>query len=134
MKRRNKKKLMDIKFISDSIFLISGIIIILLFMLIFSAVMVNIGSSYKITVLLAQLSLCAGCFISSYGYAVFMQRNGMINGLVNSLKIYAVIFIAGLITIDDISAAMIPIRLICAALSGMLGGIYGVNSKIRKPI
>ena len=134
MKKRNKKNILDINFISDTLFVLSGLAVMIIFMIISALIMSGISLSYKITVIIAETSLCAGCFISGFFYALFKRKNGLFNGMINAIKIYLVIFITGLIFMDKISPELIPLRFAGAVISGMLGGIYGVNSKFKKPI
>lgn len=134
MKRRNKKSILDINFISDALFVLAGLAVMIIFMIISAFILSGISLSYKMTVVLAEISLCAGCFISGFFYALFKRKNGLFNGMINAVKIYLVIFITGLIFMDKISLELIPLRFAGAVLSGILGGIYGVNSKFKKPV
>lgn len=134
MKKRNQKSIFNINFVSDLLFVLLGLAVMLIFMFLFALVMSKVSFSYKITVILAEVSLCAGCFISGFFYSLFKKKNGLFNGMINSVKIYAVIFITGLILMDSITLSLIPLRFAGALLSGMTGGIYGVNSKLKKPI
>lgn len=134
MKRRNKKSILDINFISDTLFVLAGLAVMIILMIISAFILSGISLSYKMTAVLAEISLCAGCFVSGFFYALFKRKNGLFNGMMNAVKIYLVIFITGLIFMDKISPELIPLRFAGAVLSGMLGGIYGVNSKFKKPI
>ncbi len=134
MKRRNKKSLLDIKIVSDLLFVLLGLAIMMLLMIIFSVLVTKMGIIYQLMVILAEISLCTGCFISGFCYALFKRKKGLFNGVINSVRIYAVIFIIGLIVMDSISISLIPLRFAGAVLSGAIGGIYGVNSKLKKPI
>lgn len=134
MKRRNKKSLLDIKIVSDLLFVLLGLAIMMLLMIIFSVIVTRTGIIYQLMVILAEISLCTGCFISGFCYALFKRKKGLFNGVINSIRIYAVIFIIGLIAMDSISITLIPLRFTGAVLSGAIGGIYGVNSKLKKPI
>lgn len=134
MKRRSKRKIYDIKIVADILFTALGLAIMLIFMLIFAVIISKLGLQYKIEVILAEISLCAGCFISGFCYALFKKKNGLYNGLINSLRIYLFIFITGLVFIDSIEISAVPLRFAGALISGMTGGVYGVNSKLKKPI
>ncbi len=134
MKRRDRKSLFDNKIVSDIIFMLIGFSVMFISMITFSILIVNTGIMYKIMVLFAELSLCLGCMVSGFLYAIFKRRKGLYHGFINALRIYIVIFIAGLIFLDSFSLAFIPLRLSGALLSGALGGFYGVNSKFKKPI
>ena len=53
MKKRNKKSILDINFISDTLFVLSGLAVMIIFMIISALIMSGISLSYKITVVLA---------------------------------------------------------------------------------
>jgi len=133
MKKRYRKKIYDIKIITDIFFVMLGMAVMFFFMFISAIIISRLGLMYKTEVILAELSLCAGCFASGFCYALFKRKKGIYNGFINSLRIYLLIFISGLVLTDSIELSLIPLRFAGAAFSGMAGGFYGVNSKLKKP-
>lgn len=80
-----------------------------------------------------SLSLAAGGTLSGYVYGKRKRHNGIKNGIICGAIIYAVIFIFGIFYLG----ALPPFRLIrylfLLCVSGAVGGIIGVNSKIKLP-
>lgn len=100
-------------------------------LLIFGEIAVKIDVSDGIFSVMAQLSLCAGCFAAAYTVSKQKRKKGLIIGLYCGAMVFIGVFLLGIIFSRSFSAGGFFIKLITIFSCSAIGGVLGVNSKKR---
>lgn len=100
-------------------------------LLIFGEIAVKIDLSDGIFSVMAQLSLCAGCFAAAYTVSKQKRRKGLIIGLYCGSIVFIGTFLLGIIFSKGFSAGGVIIKLLTVFSCSAIGGVLGVNSKKR---
>ncbi len=119
-----------IKSISISAFI--GILISISILAISSIIFLKSGN-FPIYIIntLTILIISFSTIISGYISARMLCANGMFFGILTGFVIFIIIFISGLMCYSGEITSIILIKLIALLSSGAIGGIIGVNKKIR---
>lgn len=81
---------------------------------------------------MAGVSLSSGCFCAGFCAAKRRRRHGLRLGLLCGLLTYAAIFLAGTLLLHRLAGLPPLSKLLLALLCGAVGGVLGVNTKIKK--
>ena len=73
-----------------------------------------------------------GTFIGGYISSIISKEKGMLCGILCGFLMFIFIFIAGLISVRESLTILTLVRLSIMLVSGALGGIIGVNKRIRR--
>lgn len=104
-------------------FVISAIIISLL-----AVAISNIDMPHSLFSAFSTVALGLGSIGAGYVSGVIYRSNGILNGLVSGLATYIVLFLISFLVIGEIGITAI-FKLIICAISGIIGGILGVNKR-----
>lgn len=77
---------------------------------------------------MSGVALAAGCFACSYTAASRRREGGIAVGIVCGIGVFALVLIAGALTVRVFSAGGIILKLIIILTASVIGGITGVNS------
>lgn len=128
---RNKKYFSDSKIYGIIISVISGLIVIALCLLGFAYVIKMIGSGSDFTSALANIALVAGCMTAGYCAARHKSRDGLKIGICVGLIIFAIVYILGVFIIKNFIGLTLLTKIVIIVIAASIGGILGVNSRIR---
>lgn len=84
-------------------------------------------------VIMIDFVLCAGGFMSGFQFGKTRRKKGIAGGLLCGLWLWLVVMIFGLLYVKKFVFLKIVKNLIFLCLSGGTGGVFGVNTKIRRP-
>lgn len=113
--------------------LLLGAVIMILCLMGFSVIISKISTPTPVVSMMANIALCAGCFAAGYSAAKKRRRNGIITGLYCGAAIYFIVYLLGLIIFGSFVTMSGFMKLIMALICSSIGGIFGVNTKIRRP-
>ncbi len=131
--RREKKRIRKMKYyniifsVSCGILLMSGIIIV------FAYMGVRTDLPQFILSAVPGLSAAFGGILSGYLYGKQKRHKGIANGMLCGVLIYAAALIFGIFYLKKLPPLSFSVYLLILCPAGAVGGIYGVNSRIRKP-
>ena len=111
-----------------SIFLsaVIGLALSVLCIAVFSALLCFLLKDMGLADVFVTVSLIVGAFTGAYICGHYRRRHGLILGAVCGFAVFAVISIMGIIMCGHTAGIR---KLLLLAVSGMTGGVYGVNSK-----
>ncbi len=78
---------------------------------------------------MSGIALAAGCFACSYTAASRRREGGIAIGIICGIAVFALVLLAGALTVRVFSAGGIILKLIIILTASAIGGISGVNSK-----
>ena len=133
MRRRYKSVLKHSKLYCTCISLFIGLCVAVLCMSGFSLLLTYFDASDGLISFMAGASLCAGGYTSGRYCAKRMRQNGMLYGLLCGFSVCVIVFIVGMLFIREIAGAGFFKRLVMVIVCSVIGGVYGVNTKITKP-
>lgn len=131
---RKKTKLQIIaqnKYVIGAKFILSGLIVIILVLLLFSALMTKMDMSESAVTAFATAALSIGAFVTGYTSGKKKRKNGLINGLFYGLLLYLLLFFLGLPIVREGISALCIVKLAVILLFSAAGGIKGVNTRLR---
>ncbi len=115
--------------------LIIEIVVTLFFVALFAMIMFLTENGYRYSALFATVSLAAGTLAAAYYAAKKIGSKGFLTGLVTAGFTFGVITLISLIVDDGGITLNTLFHFIIILLSGLIGGILGVNKgKNRKYI
>lgn len=107
-----------------AIALITTIILFLIFSLILTYTNISESTIFPVIVVITGISILIGSFLGN----IKIRKNGLLNGGIVGLIYMCILYFVSSCFIGDFSLNINSIILIIAAiLTGMLGGIIGVN-------
>lgn len=116
--------------IGGIIFLLTGFIAVLMFaVLIYFA---ELGDA--MAPLFATISVAIGIMVSSYWIAKRTGKKGFLIGLIIGLSVFSLVTVISLIADDGAMTLNTLFHLVIFVLSGLVGGILGVNKPNKKYI
>lgn len=77
--------------------------------------------------------MCAGGFISGFQFGKLKRRKGIAGGLLCGLWLALIVMFFGLLYMRKLVFLSTISNLFFLCLSGAVGGVFGVNTKIRRP-
>lgn len=77
------------------------------------------------------ISAGIGAFTGGYSSARIARKSGMFYGMICSFIMFIFIFTAGLVSVRDSLTMLTIIRLLIMLTCGSIGGIIGVNKKVK---
>ncbi len=83
--------------------------------------------------LILYIILSAGGFITGFKYGKFRRRKGIKGGLFSGLIFGIIIMILVICLTGTFSVSAFVKNMLFVCISGTIGGVYGVNTKIRQP-
>ena len=111
---------------------IIGIVVSIIFLLLMSAVLATQNIPQRIIGSMSTFAVSAGAFAAGFACAKIMRKGGLAYGAICGASLCLVAMLASL-TISDSGFGMVALfKLIFMLLSGMLGGVLGVNVKRRR--
>ncbi len=108
--------------------ILSLIVFIAFFTLLFGTVMTLTDISDEIVRIVGTLILSTGCFLASYVSTQIIRNNGLLQGLMISGMVSAFLLIICIILNKAITIACFE-KIVCCALFSVIGGIKGINTK-----
>lgn len=131
--RRNRKKLRGLKYYNIIFSTVCGTMLISLLIIFFGLASTKGNFPSGVISVLISMSISAGGYLSGYLYGKQKRHKGITNGILCGAIIYIAVFAFGIIYLNSLP----PIRLIrflfLLCIAGAVGGIIGVNSKIKRP-
>jgi putative membrane protein (TIGR04086 family) len=131
--RRNRNKIRKMKYYNIVFSIVCGVFLIMGLVVLFSVAGIKNGFPTILVSVLLSFSVSGGGFLSGYLYGKQKRHNGIVNGAMCGGIIYVIIFIFGIFYLGSFP----PLRLLrflpVLCIFGALGGVFGVNSKIKKP-
>ena len=104
------------------------------FLMLFSAIIYFFGIDRKFIPLFSTLSAAAGCFAGAFAAAVKIKEKGYLIGLIIGAVWFFVITVISIILGSDGVTLNSLFHLLIILLSGMTGGMAGVNRGSKKII
>lgn len=128
-----KKRLRKMKYYNIVFSTVCGILLIAFLIIMFS--LAGAENAFPKIVISAMLfiSVAAGGMLSGYLYCKQKRHKGIVNGMLCGLIIYAIMLLFGIVYIRKIPSLDFGKYMIILLVSGAVGGVMGVNSKIKKP-
>ena len=108
---------------------IVGIVVSIIFLLLMSVVLATQNIPQRAIGPMSTFAVSAGAFAAGFACAKIMRKGGLAYGAVSGAALCLIAMLASL-TISDGGFGMVALfKLIFMLLSGMLGGVFGVNVK-----
>lgn len=79
------------------------------------------------------VSVCSGGFVSGRRYGRIKRHGGLKKGAFCGFVLYLLLFLTGILWLGKLPPVHFVKYLIFLCISGALGGVNGVNSRIKKP-
>ena len=108
-----------------------GIAVMLLFLVIFSLVIMYAQLDRALSAPLASLCIAIGVIVSSYFIAFCIGEKGYLIGLVTALIYLAISLVSAVLNGTEIGINAL-FRFVIVFLSGLIGGILGVGKKNKR--
>ena len=112
---------------------LAGLVAAMICISCFSVLMTKMDAPDLLISCMACLALCVGSFTTGYVAARQRRRHGFLIGLSCGLVMYCIIFLTGIVILRSFACAGTPMKLLLIILCSGIGGIVGVNSKMRRP-
>lgn len=112
--------------------IIFGLIIIIVLCTLFALIMTFADLQDLIISAISFLIISLACYFSAYFSTQIYRKNGLFQGLMCGLGVFALLFIISLLGHKVQLTAMIFIKLILCIFFGAIGGIKGVNTRKTK--
>lgn len=77
--------------------------------------------------------MCAGGFISGFQFGKLNRRKGIVGGLICGVWLALIVMFFGLLYMRKLVFLTTIGNLFFLCMSGAVGGVFGVNTKIRRP-
>lgn len=116
-----------------SLSVLAGLVAAMICISCFSVLMTKMDAPDLLISCMACLALCVGSFTTGYVAARQRRRHGFLIGLSCGLVMYCIIFLTGIVILRSFACAGTPMKLLLIILCSGIGGIVGVNSKMRRP-
>lgn len=111
---------------------LTGFFVIMGCLFLFSAVISKIDAPPALITVMSTISLCVGAYVGGFTGAKKRRKNGMLMGLLTGAVIFAAIFIISIIFAKTAITFTAASKLLLTVVFGAVGGIVGVNSKIKR--
>lgn len=131
--KRHKIRLRKMKYYSIAFSVSCGILLMSGLILLFAYMGVKADLPQFILSVLPGVSAASGGLLSGYLYCKHKRRKGIANGILCGILIYAASIIFGIFYLKGMPPLCFARYLLILCPAGAVGGIYGVNSRIRKP-
>lgn len=131
--RRKKSSIRRLRYFNIVLSVSSGLVLIALLIMLFSYAGSKCDMPEWLISAMVSLSVAAGGFASGFIYGKRRRHKGLVGGAICGIIIYAVIIIFGIIYLRGFPPLRIVRFLITLCISGAVGGVAGVNSKLRRP-
>lgn len=128
----NATKNINIKYIALGLLLGITTTFICLFLFAIVIYYTNMSTDYVNT--LSSVGMGFGCLIGSFYTSKKTKKNGMLMGSIISILLFILTLFSSLAIKNDGLTILSLIHLIVMILSGCIGGILGVNTKIKTEI
>ena len=120
-----------IKAVAVGTFVGSGICMLVLLIIAFMLVKIQ-KFPEALVVPAAIFTACVGAFFGGYFSARIKKNAGLAMGAVCALAIFVVLLLIGSAFVGDIFSTLSLLRLSAMLISGAIGGVLGVNKRIRR--
>ncbi len=112
--------------------LLIGLGAMIVFLMIFSGIILAFGISRNFAKVFATISVALGSMVSSYFSSRKIEKKGYITGFLNGLIFFAIVTFIALAANKGSLSSNTLFRMIIVFLSSLIGGIAGVNKKQKK--
>ncbi|NLP26367.1 MAG: TIGR04086 family membrane protein [Clostridiales bacterium] len=133
MRRSRRNCLWDSKIVYITRSALFGIGVTVLCLMGFSAIMTRFSASPMVVSMMANISLCVGCCVAGFMAAKKRRRYGIMTGIYCGAIIYCVVYFLGVVVLGRFISMSLLTKLLMAVVCSAIGGIFGVNTKIRRP-
>lgn len=131
--KRNRFKITNFKYYNIVFSILLGISLSATLIILFGYAGTKVDFAPVIISIMLYLSLSSGGLLSGYIYGKKKRRGGIKGGLLCGAIIYAVLFAFGIFYMGKIPPLRLTRYFIVLCISGAVGGIAGVNSRIKRP-
>ena len=128
---RNTNNLRDSKVFNTAISILSGGVLTVLCLLLFSFIMTKVDAPDGLVSAMSSISLCVGSYFAGFLISKRYRKNGLFTGVFCGLIIFAITFIISMIFMKFALTMGTFSKLIMIIVCTSIGGIIGVNSKVR---
>ncbi|MCX7658447.1 MAG: TIGR04086 family membrane protein [Oscillospiraceae bacterium] len=104
----------------------------ILCLVIFSFVMTKADAPDGIISAMASISLCVGSYFASFLISKKRRKNGLLTGILFGMAVFGLLFLINLVFLGDFNAGFAVSKLAMLVTCSGIGGIVGVNSKIKR--
>lgn len=112
--------------------LLLGIGVTLLCLVLFSIVMTKVDTPDGVTSALSSIALCVGSYFTGYSISRKRRKNGLLTGIASGIMIFLLALLVGLLFFPSALTLGIFSKLIMILICSTIGGVVGVNSKIKR--
>lgn len=128
---RNSNNLKNSKLFNFGISLLAGGALTFVCLLLFSFIMTKVDAPDGVISAMASLSLCVGSYFAGFIITKKYRKRGLFTGIVCGVAIFAVTFLVSVIFIKCALTMGTFSKFIMIVVCTSIGGIIGVNSKVR---
>lgn len=133
MRRSRRNCLWDAKAVYIVRSVLFGIAVTILCLMGFSAIMTRFSAPPTMISMMANISLCVGCCVAGFTAAKKRRKHGIMTGIYCGAIIYCVVYFLGIVVLGRFISMTLFTKLLMAVICSAIGGIFGVNTKIRRP-
>jgi len=113
--------------------LVSGMLICILFLVLFAGVFVKLGSiPQNLINVLALIAAVLGAFTAGYITLKIFKEKGLYIGAICGNLVFLIFTISGLFVKGESLSSFTFIKLLLLTFFGALGGVLGINKKSRR--
>ena len=109
-----------------------GAIVTIICLVAFSFIMTKIDAPDGLVSAMASISICVGSYFAGFLVSKNRRKNGLITGIFCGILIFCFTFILSMFFIRSAMSMGFLTKLIMILICSSIGGIVGVNSKIKK--
>lgn len=131
--KRNKRQIRKSKYYNLITSISYGILVIISLSCVCSFCISRIDMPESAIIIMIDFVLCAGGFISGFQFGKVKRRKGIAGGLICGIWLSLIVLLFGLFYMRKLVFLVMIKNLFFLCISGAAGGIFGVNTKIRKP-
>lgn len=131
--KRNKRQIRKAKYYNLITSISSSILVIISLSCVCSYCISKIDMPESAVIIMIDFVLCAGGFISGFQFGKVKRRKGIADGLLCGIWLGLIVTIFGLFYVRKLVLLTMLKNLLFLCISGAIGGVFGVNTKIRRP-
>jgi len=127
--RKNKKEIWTNLYIWSVLSALSGFLICLAILVLFSIFLYNTTDMIKSFTVFSSVSLLSGAFSGGYFCGLFRRKNGLYEGFFCGFIIYIILLLAGILYFHSLTGLISIRKFLLCVIPSSVGGVIGVNHK-----
>lgn len=109
-----------------------GAIVTIICLIVFSFIMTKIDAPDGLISAMSSISICVGSYFAGFLISKKRRKNGLATGILCGILIFCITFLISVVFAKNALSMGFFSKLIMILVCSSIGGIVGVNSKLKK--